>query len=216
MIFVMSDPPELPRPGVPTRSDADIKAAAWHVGAEVSSCASSGWQQYAETRRRDESDSATRDPRLIRRDDVVIPALVIATYTSARALYDFFLGPIAYIKPNDISRLDFHPDADWAMTADGDAVSRMHRRQPRLHWYMAHLTWDRVSRNRTPAETEREIGIVGDPLQVASDVVAVAVAWRAHLDRVGSQGSGIFGALVELARIELIGGWPGMPRDRGW
>lgn len=99
-------------------------------------------------------------------DSVAWNAYLESSCLHARVLIDFLVGTSRFT--SDIRRTDFVPE--WG-PAPADATKRLNKNYPLLHKYLAHLTWERVSRSAPD----------WDYPSIAADVIDVADAWAEHL-----------------------------------
>jgi hypothetical protein len=108
-----------------------------------------------------------RQAQLADDDGMTQNAYLESALLHARALTAFLLRRS---KPgSDIRRTDFAPE--WTPTPP-EAVKRLNDHYLLLHKYLAHLTWERVSKDAP----------VWDYPNIATDVIDVADAWSAHLE----------------------------------
>jgi len=123
-------------------------------------------------------------------DPMAQNADIDSAHLHARALIDFFLKESN--RASDIRRTDFA--LDWIPNPD-DAVERLHGHYRLLNKYLAHLTWERVSKD-APA---------WDYPNIADDVVDVADAWSKHLASANRTLGEVFRSHVDMARKTLSG-----------
>ena len=129
-----------------------------------------------------------RQAQLADEDPMAQNAFLESALLHARTLTAFFIKKRSHA--SDIHRTDFAPE--WSLEP-ADAVKRLDDRYLLLHKYLAHLTWERVSKDAP----------IWNYPNIASDILNVAEAWASHLELADkSMGDG-FRPHVLLARQAL-------------
>jgi hypothetical protein len=117
-------------------------------------------------------------------DPMAENAFIDSSHLHARVLIDFLVRPG---RPSDVRRTDFAPEWD---PEPSEAVKRLNTNNRLLHKYLAHLTWERVSKD-APG---------WDYPDIVFDVIDVAEAWFKHLSSANQFLGTVFHPHLLLAR----------------